>query len=97
MQITITARHCEVSERLKAHAEQGINRLERYFDHIISADLRLTQEKSRYTAELNLHVLGTVLSSKEEDMDMQIVVDQVIEKVERQVKKYKEKLQDHRA
>lgn len=96
MQITITARHFELADAHKQHAEQEIKRLGRYSDHIISADLTLTLEKYRYLAELNIQVYGTVLTSKEEAVEVYAAIDKVAEKMKRQLKKYKDKLQNYR-
>lgn len=96
MQLTMTARHCELSEAQKEHATQEINRLSRYSDHILSADLIVTREKYRFTSELVVHVEGVMLASKEEDTEMYAALDQAIQKMTRQLKKHNGKLHDHR-
>lgn len=96
MQITITARHFDMAEAHKNHAEQELRKLNRYFDQIISADLTLTHEKYRYLAELNIQVDGAVLTSKEEAPEIKAAIDLTAVKMERQLKKHKEKIQDHR-
>lgn len=96
MPLTITARHFDLVDAHKHHAERAIQRLSRYFDHIINTDLILTHEKYRYTAELMMQVYGTVLTSKEEAGEVAAAIDQAAEKMERQLKKYKAKLQSHR-
>lgn len=96
MQINITARHFELAETHRSHADQVIKKLNRYLDHIINADLILTLEKYRYTAELNIQVDGALLTSKEEAAELYLALDQAAEKMERQLKKHKEKLRDHR-
>jgi putative sigma-54 modulation protein len=96
MQITITARHCELDEAYKHHAEQEILRLTRYIDQILNAGLIIVQEKYRYTAELNIHIDGATLTSKEEDPEMYVALDKAAAKMERQLKKFNAKLHDHR-
>ena len=96
MQINITARHFELAEAHKNHAEEAIKRLTRYFDHIIGAKLILTLEKYRYNAELNMQVDGAVLTSKEEAAELYPAIDQAAGKMERQLKKYNSKLHNHR-
>ncbi|MBI4553113.1 MAG: ribosome-associated translation inhibitor RaiA [Candidatus Latescibacteria bacterium] len=96
MQITITARHFDLADAHKHHAEQEIKRLGRYFDHILSTDLTLIHEKYRYTVEMTMQVDGAVLTSKEEAADVYAAIDQAAVKMERQLKKYKDKLQNHR-
>ena len=96
MQITMTARHCDLTEAHKEHAEQEIGRLGRYSDHILRADLIVSQEKYRFTTELIVHVEGVMLTSKEEEADMYAALGQAIQKMERQLKKHNGKLHDYR-
>ena len=97
MQIRITARHFDLTDHLKNFAENEIEKLERYFNHIIDAHLILDAEKSRMTAELKVKVYGTVLTSKVRSFDMYDSVEKVIDKMEGQLKKYKDRLQDKKA
>jgi putative sigma-54 modulation protein len=94
MQIRTTARHFDMTDDLRGFAEKHIQRLARYFDHIIDCHLILETEKSRMTAELKLQVYGTVLTSKHKSFDMYDSVEKVIDKMEGQLKRYKGKLQD---
>ena len=94
MQIRTTARHFDLTDDLRDFAEKHIQRLARYFDHIIDSHLILETEKSRKTAELKLKVYGTVLTSKHKSFDMYDSVEKVIDKMEGQLKRYKGKLQD---
>lgn len=96
MQITITARHCELNEFHKRYAEKEITRLGRYSDHILTVNLIVTYEKHGYIAELHIHLNSATLTSKEEAADIQIAVDRVTQRIEPQLKKYNEKLHDHR-
>jgi putative sigma-54 modulation protein len=94
MQIRTTARHFELTDDLRDFAEKGIQKLGRYFNHIIDTHLILETEKSRMTAELKLKVYGTVLTSKHKSFDMYDSVEKVIGKMEVQLKRYKGKLKD---
>lgn len=96
MQINITARHFELAEAHKDHAERAIKRLTRYYDNIISASLILTLEKYRYNGELNIQVDGATLTSKEEAAELYPAIDLAAGKMERQLKKYNSKLHNHR-
>jgi putative sigma-54 modulation protein len=97
MQIRTTARHFDLTDDLKDFVDRHLNKLERFFDHIIDSHLILEMEKSRMTAELKLKVYGTVLTSRHRSFDMYDSVEKVIEKMERQLKTYKGKLQDKKA
>jgi len=98
MEIRITARHFQLTDNLRKFAEEEIKRLEKYYDHIIGSELTLSVEKSsRQIAEVTVKVYGTVLASKAKAFDMYIAVEQVIGKMETQIKKYKAKLRDKKA
>ncbi|MXY98433.1 MAG: ribosome-associated translation inhibitor RaiA [Gemmatimonadetes bacterium] len=96
MQKSMTARHCELAEAYKEHADREIDRLNRYSDNILSADLIVSQEKYRFMVELNVHVEGHVLTSKEENAEAYTALDQAVNKMESQLKKHNGKLHDHR-
>jgi putative sigma-54 modulation protein len=98
MDIRITARHFQLTDNLRKFAEEEIKRLEKYYDHIIDSELTLSVEKSsRQIAEMTVKVYGTVLASKAKAFDMYVAVEQVISKMETQIKKYKAKLRDRKA
>jgi len=94
MEIRISARHFELSDNLKDFSEEEINRLQKYYSNIINAELTMSVEKSRQIAELSVKVYGTLLTSKAKAFDMYLAVEQVVTKMERQIKKYKGKLKD---
>ena len=96
MQISITARHFELADSHKNHAEDQLKRLNRFVENIINADLTITLEKYRYTAELNMQIDGAMLVSKEEAVELFPAIDHAAEKMSRQLKKYNAKLRDHR-
>ena len=95
MQITFTARHFEMTDGQRRHAEQELNRLNRYIDHILSAEVIIVHEKHGYQVELNWGVDGTILTSKDEDAELFVAVDKAAAKLERQLKKRNDKLHDH--
>jgi len=97
MEIRTTARHFQLTDNLRKFAEDEIKRLEKYYDHIIDTHLTMSVEKSRQIAELTVKVYGTVLTSKAKGFDMYVTVEQVITKMEAQIKKYKAKLREKKA
>lgn len=97
MKIIVTARHFDLNENLNSYATNEIKRLEKYFDHIIESHLTMSVEKSRQIADLSVKVYGTVLTSKAKTYDMYIAIEQVVSKMETQIKKYKSKLKDKKA
>lgn len=94
MEIRTTARHFQISDNLREFAENEIKRLEKYFDHIIDTHMTMSVEKSRQKAELSVKVYGTVLVSKARAFDMYMAIEQVVTKMEGQIKKYKDRLKD---
>ena len=94
MQVRVTARHFDLTDNLNTYAQDEIKRLEKYFDHIIEANLTMTIEKNRQIAELSCKVYRTTLTSKAKTYDMYVAIEQVVSKMETQIKRYKSKLKD---
>lgn len=91
MKITVTARHYELTSALKDYAEKKVYNLKRYFDHIVKAHITFSMEKYRHVVEVSVHVNGKDFNSKEASEDMYASVDKVVDKLERQILKYKGK------
>ncbi|WP_025321888.1 ribosome hibernation-promoting factor, HPF/YfiA family [Deferrisoma camini] len=96
MNLNITFRHAEPSDALKQYATEKVQRLHKYFDGIVDGHVVLTAEKIRHLAEVTLHANGTRIHAKEESTDFYSAVDNVVDKLERQLKRYKEKLKRHK-
>lgn len=92
MQITTTARHYELTPALKEYAERKVVNLKKYFDQIGTAHITFSLEKYRHTVEITVHVNGRDFNSKEESEDMYASIDRVVDKLERQILKYKGKI-----
>jgi len=95
MQITITARHFELTNAIRDYVEQSCEKLSRYFDQILNIHLTLSYENSRNIVEMSLHASKFNINSESEEMDMYIALDSAIEKMETQIKKLKDKVTDH--
>ena len=96
MQISFTFRNMEAGEWLKEYVGKKIARIERYIDKPVNASVVLAVEKFRNVAEINLSAKGINLQGREEAKEMTLAVDNVIDKVERQIKKYKQKTRNHK-
>ncbi|BEH10114.1 MULTISPECIES: ribosome hibernation-promoting factor, HPF/YfiA family [Geobacter] len=96
MQITTTFRHMEQSEALKSYASEKLERVKKYIDEPITAQVFLTVEKIRHTAEVTLTAKGVTIKAAEETNDMYAALDAVIDKIERQLRRYKERLKEHK-
>jgi putative sigma-54 modulation protein len=97
MEITVTFRHIEPSQSLKDYAEEKISKINKYFDFPIEAHIVLAVEKFRHMADITLNLNGTVIKGVEETEDMYSAIDQVMDKIEIQAKKYQSKIRNRRA
>lgn len=95
MRVSITGRHMEMTDALKAYIENGLNKLSAHFDKVIDADVILDIEKRRHIAEVNLHANGVRIHGKEASPDMYASVDAVLTKLEKQIRKYKDRINRH--
>lgn len=95
MQIQITGQHIDVTPALRSYVEEKLRRLERHFDHVTGVHVVLSVEKERQKAEATLQVNRASLFADSEHDDMYAAVNQLMDKLDRQLKKHKEKLTDH--
>lgn len=95
MQINLTGHHIEVTPPLREYVNSKIERLERHFDHVTNIHVVLSVEKLRHKAEATVHVSGGNLFADATQEDMYAAIDSLIDKLDRQVKKHKEKMTDH--
>ncbi|MBI4698375.1 MAG: ribosome-associated translation inhibitor RaiA [Nitrospirae bacterium] len=96
MNIIINGRHLELTDTLKNYAEDKIQKFSKYLTNISEATITLSVEKYRHKAEVLLKVNGAMIQAESITGDMYSSVDEVVEKLGRQVKKHKEKLVSHR-
>lgn len=96
MQITTTFRHMESSDALKSYAEEKLSKVEKYIDEPIVAQVVFTVEKIRHMAEVTLNAKGITIKASEETNDMYAAVDAVLDKIERQLRRYKERIKEHK-
>jgi putative sigma-54 modulation protein len=97
MDITVTFRHMEPSESLRTYAEEKLSKIKKYLDAPLEAHVVLGVEKFRNTADVTLRVNGTMIKGAEETEDMYSAVDQVMDKLEKQVKKHLSKIRERKA
>ncbi|MEW6571720.1 MAG: ribosome-associated translation inhibitor RaiA [Nitrospirota bacterium] len=96
MNIIVTGRHIEITPALKNYAEKKIKRINRYLSNIAEAVVTITIEKYRHKVEVLLKVNGVLVQAEGITGDVYSSIDEVAEKLQRQIKKYKEKLVSHR-
>ena len=96
MDVTVTFRHTDPIESLKSYAEEKISKIKKYIDVPLDAHIVLSVEKFRHIADVTLSLNGTRIKAVEETDDMYSAIDQVMDKVENQVKKHIGKIRRHR-
>jgi putative sigma-54 modulation protein len=94
MEITLKSKNFELTEALKNYTRKKMSRIEKYLDRILFADVMLSAEKNRHLVEVTIHTNGAVLRGEEKTESMYSSIDKVIDKLERQVLKLKEKRHD---
>lgn len=100
MRTKFTARHFRAHTSLKEYALDALKKLEKFYDGIISAEVILSFEKARDSvkvAEVNLTVHSKILNAVEHSDDFLKSIDQAVEKLERQLVKYKTKLHSRKS
>jgi putative sigma-54 modulation protein len=96
MNLNISGQHLELTPPLRDYVIAKLRRLERHFDHLIKADVVLSVEKVRHKAEATVHASGTNLHAEAVvDADMYAAIDAMIDKLDQQTRRYKEKTRDH--
>ena len=92
MQINLTGHHIDITGSLRDYVNEKFGKLERHFDHINNVHVILSVEKLRQIAESNMHVNGGEIFANSEDSDMYASIDSLVDKLDRQLIKHKEKM-----
>lgn len=95
MQLNLTGHHLDITDALRDYVSSKLEKLERHFDHVTNVHVILSVEKTRQKAEANVNITGNQLFANAEDEDMYAAIDALIDKLDRQIKKHKEKVTDH--
>jgi putative sigma-54 modulation protein len=94
MRFIITGRNIDVTEGLKAAVEEKLGKLDRFFAPETEVNVTLSVEKERQKIEVTIPVKGNIIRSEQVSSDMYVSIDLVEEVIERQLKKYKNKIVD---
>ncbi|MES2538147.1 MAG: ribosome-associated translation inhibitor RaiA [Pseudomonadota bacterium] len=100
MNLTISGHHLELTPAIREYVTTKLERIRRHFDHVIDIAVILTvdnlpEKQKRQKAEINLHLRGKDLHVESIAHDLYAAIDALIDKLDRQVLKYKTKMQDH--
>ena len=96
MQTSVTFKNLDSSDHLKSYVADKLDRLDKYLDNPAEANVVLTVEKFRHAAEVNIAGDRLSINGKEETNDMYSAIDMVIDKLEKQIKKNKQKIRERR-
>ncbi len=95
MNLNISGHHLDLTPPLREYVKEKLKRVERHFDHLISAEIILTVEKLEQKAEATIHASGANLHAAAVAEDMYAAIDMLSDKLDQQTRKHKEKLRDH--
>lgn len=96
MRVEITQRSVELSEATKEHMEKRLLKLKKFFDGVLECHVFANLERFVYKFEITVHGTGFRLFAEAHDEDLQVAFESAADKIERQVKKIKGKIQDRR-
>jgi putative sigma-54 modulation protein len=96
MQTSVTFKNLDSSENLKSYVRDKLDRFDKYLDNPAEATVKLLVEKHRHIAEINIFGDRLNLMGKEETIDMYSAIDLALDKLEKQIKKSKEKIRERR-
>ena len=97
MQTSVTFKNLDPSETLKSYVTDKLNRFDRLLDNPAEANVVLSVEKFRHIAEINIAGDRLYINGKEETVDMYSAIDMVLDKLEKQIKKGKQKIRERRS
>jgi putative sigma-54 modulation protein len=95
MQVNLTGHHVEITDSMRDYVTTKLTRIERHFDNVIDVHCILTVEKLRHKAEAKVNVNGSTLFADSTEDNMYAAIDTLIDKLDRQIKRHKEKLKAH--
>ncbi len=93
MNLSVSGHHLEVTPAIRSYVQTKMERISRHFDHVIDAHVILSIDKLMQKAEVTLHVRGKDIHAECIDADLYAAIDLLVDKLDRQVIKYKDKTQ----
>lgn len=95
MQINLTGHHIDITDSLRNYVNEKMEKLERHFDKVSNTHVILSVEKNVQKAEATVHMSGNDVFAEAHGEDMYASIDSLVDKLDRQVKKHKEKITNH--
>ena len=97
MQLNLSGHHLDITSSIRQHTSDKLIKIKHHFDNIMNVNMTLEVQKDLQKAEATIHVSGADLFAKAQSSDMYVSIDQLINKLDSQIIKHKEKLHNHRA
>lgn len=97
MNLNISGHHLDLTPPLRGYVTSKLKRLERHFDHLIAASVILSVDKLQHRAEATVHTRGADLHAEAIDENMYAAIDGLVDKLDSQTRRFKEKTRDHHA
>jgi ribosome hibernation promoting factor len=91
MNLTVTGHHVDITPAIRDYVTQKIGRITRHFDQVIDVSVTLSVEKLRQKVEASIHVSGKDIFVQTGDADMYAAIDSLVDKLDRQIIRHKEK------
>lgn len=91
MNLKLTGNHVEITDSMREYVISKISKITRHFDHVIDVSVILSVEKLKQKAEANVHVRGKDIFVETDSEDMYASIDSLVDKLDRQILKHKEK------
>lgn len=95
MNLNISGHHVDMTNALHQYVASKMERIERHFDHVLDAEVVLEVEKLRHKAEVTVQLRGATLHAEATKDDMYAAIDCMVDKLDRQTLRHKEKVCDH--
>ncbi|MEQ1546027.1 ribosome-associated translation inhibitor RaiA [Methyloglobulus sp.] len=96
MQVITTGHHLEITDSLRTHVNSRFEKLARHFDNVTDVHVILSVEKLIQKAEATVHINGATVFAEDHQEDMYSAIDDMVDKLDRQITKHKEKVGSHR-
>jgi putative sigma-54 modulation protein len=96
MNLNLTGRHMEITPAIREHVIGKLDKVKRHFDNVIDVNVILSVEKLQQKAEATLNISGKTLFAESEDGNLYVAIDSLIDSLDRQVLKHKEKFEARR-
>lgn len=96
MQVIVTGHHLEITDSLRTHIDSRFEKLGRHFDNVTDVHVILSIEKLMQKAEATVHINGATIFAEDHQEDMYSAIDDMVDKLDRQITKYKEKVSSYR-